>query len=624
MWQEATIENRTDSKARAAAGGCALVLNGCFARACRLCPVLIKNAAVCSLGVQSGVELTVQMERTGEIRTIHFGPDFDELECPTLKMRNTFDDPDGTNPSAAEPLGALAVADLITLPYLNEPAILDALRMRTDAGLVYTNVGTILLAINPFKPLPQLYSTKALHEYRVNGAARAGAPDSTTALPPHVYAVAEAAYRSMRSSMVDRASGGGAAGEIKADQSILVSGESGAGKTETTKILMQYLAVVSSRETGSDAAARGSVSSRRPKSASGSEAVQAMGVERRVLESNPILESFGNARTIRNDNSSRFGKWIEIQFDGRGRLVGAAIRTYLLEKVRLVWQAPDERCYHIFYEMIAGASDENFDKWKLIECDDVTALNQSGCIARRDGVDDSEQLASTMEAVKVMGFSDASFEQTMAMLSALLRLGNLSFDERECDDNVNAATVADVSRPDVEIIAGQLGLDADRFAQTLCVRTVEAEGREMTLAVSAERALNVTRSLVKAMYSKVFDWIVATINLSCGQQAPSNGAQPSRGARGGRGGNGSSEAFIGILDIFGFEVFATNSFEQLMINYTNERMQKNFNDFIFKLEQKEYNEQGISWSFVEFPDNSAVLDLIEGRNGLLKVRAVMV
>ncbi|KAH8065773.1 hypothetical protein JL722_156 [Aureococcus anophagefferens] len=318
----------------------------------------------------------------------------------------------------------------------------------------------------------------------------------------------------MLRGLVDAASG---AASGAADQSILVSGESGAGKTESAKIIMRYLAIAES-------------------------------VERHVLESNPLLESWGNARTLRNDNSSRFGKWIELEFDGVGRLHGANIKTYLLEKVRLVHQAEGERTFHAVYELCNGLeAGEERDAHGLTGCAAPEAWDLLASSSRRDrddGVDDAAMLREVRRAGDVMGIRGDDMRALYACLAGLLRLGNVQFEEEEHATVDNKAVRLHAAGADV------------------------AQGRPQR-----------------------------------------RGAPEARAA-----------AFIGILDIFGFEVFDDgNSFEQLLINYTNERMQKNFNDFVFESEQKEYVAERVEWSFVDFPSNVSVLKLLEGSPGVLKL-----
>jgi len=303
-----------------------------------------------------------------------------------------------------------AIEDLTCLNYLHEPSILNCLQCRFRSGFIYTYTGPILIAINPFKKL-KIYSQDSVQRYRRAGEARmAGQSDST--LPPHVFYVADAAYRNMlQNSQYGRA-----------NQSILVSGESGAGKTETTKFIMRYLADITH-------------SSMKPKDSNNDGQVNKsnnISIEIQVLQSNPILECFGNARTLRNDNSSRFGKFIEILFSSGGgyhyNIVGAVIRTYLLEKVRLVHQGRGERNFHCFYEVIKGGASADRQRWGLTSLDDFHYTNQSGEDSRRDGVEDSEQYKETRAAMNDMGFTSEEQSYILNVVAAVLHIGNLLFD----------------------------------------------------------------------------------------------------------------------------------------------------------------------------------------------------
>jgi len=304
-------------------------------------------------------------------------PHVEDVDLPELKLRNV--------PGQATAEEGKTVQDLIELTHLHEPAILYTLHERYDDSQIYTYTGPILIAINPFWRVP-LYSSSILETYQKDGQCKYADPDHVSTLSPHVYAVADNAYRLMSNP---------ASSELKQDQSILVSGESGAGKTETTKIIMRYLAIVGGRHHSH-------------KEGGGELAVY--GIEQRVLQSNPILEAFGNARTVRNDNSSRFGKFIELHFDGSYLLHGAAIRTFLLEKVRLVRQSPNERNYHVFYMICAGASEEEKERWCLRNMHEYHFMNQSGCYERKDDVYDDQQYQEVREAMGIVGFGEEEVE----------------------------------------------------------------------------------------------------------------------------------------------------------------------------------------------------------------------
>ena len=344
---------------------------------------------------------------------------------PDVKLRNPDDDGGSSG----------AVHDLISLPHLHEPAILHALRLRYGEGTIYTSTGPILIAVNPFRGMDGLYSDSAMEAYRRQGEASAGGnavaltpgkfkngsrgrngPEADreredARLPPHAYATADGAYRAMRRGVEDARLGGGAS-TAPADQSVLVSGESGAGKTVTTKIVLNYLAMLSriaaGDRTGRNSFGRGNGGDVR--------------VERQVLQSNPVLESFGNARTLRNDNSSRFGKYIDVSFSESGRLVGARIDTYLLEKVRLIHPGSGERNYHVFYQLLSGASRRDREELGLdgMGPDDFRMLSGTGVVDRRDGVNDGRMHAEMLEAMVRLEF-------LLACISRLILLNRLHF-----------------------------------------------------------------------------------------------------------------------------------------------------------------------------------------------------
>ncbi|DAZ97943.1 TPA: hypothetical protein N0F65_006368 [Lagenidium giganteum] len=454
------------------------------------------------------------------------------------------------------------VEDLIQLPHLHEPGICHTLNERFKLNEIYTLTGEILLAINPFKNIG-IYSDKIIRKYIRNGDKRV-AGQEVPDMPPHVFSIADKAYRSLMNPLSKNAVG-------TSDQSILVSGESGAGKTESTKFVMEYLATISqSHKSANDDG----------------------NVMKQVLSSNPILESFGNARTIRNDNSSRFGKFIKMQFSDRGALVGASIQTYLLEKVRLAYQAESERNYHIFYEIIAGASSVEKERWKLMAPQKFHYLNQSTCVKRKDGVNDAEQFRILKNAMQVMGFEDEDVESIFVTVAALLHLGNVEIEDKHLGSGVDGSTISASSAESVEQVLSYFEVDREELEQTLCYRKIQAKDEKYSISLLPDAAENVRDALARFIYGKLFDWLVSRINeiIEC---------------------DDSHAGFIGLLDIFGFEDLAHNSFEQLCINYANETLQQHFNLTVLRLEQETYEREQIKWSFINFPDNSACIDLIQ-------------
>ncbi|PKI60874.1 hypothetical protein CRG98_018747 [Punica granatum] len=348
-------------------------------------------------------------------------------------------------------------------------------------------------------------------------------------------------------------------------QAILVSGESGAGKTESTKMLMSYLAFMGGR-----AASEGRT------------------VEQQVLESNPVLEAFGNAKTVRNNNSSRFGKFVELQFDESGRISGAAIRTYLLERSRVCQLSDPERNYHCFY-MLCAAPSEDVEKYKLGDPRNFHYLNQSNCF-EVDGLDDSKEYLATRKAMDVVGISSNEQDAIFRVVAAILHLGNIEFAKGEEADSSEPKN--DESRFHLKMAAALFMCDDKALEDSLCKRVIMTRDEAITKWLNPEAAAVNRDALAKIVYSRLFDWIVERINSSIGQDP-------------------HSKFIIGVLDIYGFESFKTNSFEQFCINLTNEKLQQHFNQHVFKMEQEEYTREEIDWSYIEFIDNQDVLDLIE-------------
>ncbi|KAG2718035.1 hypothetical protein I3760_03G202400 [Carya illinoinensis] len=438
------------------------------------------------------------------------------------------------------------VDDMTKLSYLHEPGVLHNLATRYELNEIYTYTGNILIAVNPFQRLPHLYDTHMMEQYK--GAAFGE-------LSPHVFAVADVAYRAMIN-------------EGKSN-SILVSGESGAGKTETTKMLMRYLAYLGGRS-----------------------GVEGRTVEQQVLESNPVLEAFGNAKTVRNNNSSRFGKFVEIQFDKSGRISGAAVRTYLLERSRVCQISNPERNYHCFY-LLCAAPPEDREKYKLGNPKSFHYLNQSTCF-ELDGVDDGEEYHATRRAMDIVGISEEEQEAIFKVVAAILHLGNIEFAKGE---EIDSSVVKDKqSRHHLNVTAELLECDAKSLEDALIKRVMVTPEEVITRTLDPVAALGSRDALAKTIYSRLFDWIVDKINNSIGQDP-------------------NSKSLIGVLDIYGFESFKQNSFEQFCINFTNEKLQQHFNQHVFKMEQEEYTKEEINWSYIEFVDNQDVLDLIEKKPG---------
>ncbi|KAH9659152.1 Myosin-11 [Citrus sinensis] len=443
-----------------------------------------------------------------------------------------------------EPAGG--VDDMTKLSYLHEPGVLRNLKTRYELNEIYTYTGNILIAINPFQRLPHIYDAHMMQQYK-------GAPFGE--LSPHVFAVADVAYRAM-------------VNEGKSN-SILVSGESGAGKTETTKMLMRYLAFLGGRT-----------------------ATEGRTVEQQVLESNPVLEAFGNAKTVRNNNSSRFGKFVEIQFDKQGRISGAAIRTYLLERSRVCQISSPERNYHCFY-LLCNAPQEEVERYKLGNPKTFHYLNQSTCF-ELVGVSDAHDYLATRRAMDIVGISEKDQEAIFRVVAAILHIGNIEFSKgKEVDSSIPKD---DQAKFHLKTAAELLMCDPVALEDALCKRIMITPEEVIKRSLDPQSALVSRDGLAKTIYSRLFDWLVDKINSSIGQDP-------------------NSKSLIGVLDIYGFESFKSNSFEQFCINFTNEKLQQHFNQHVFKMEQEEYTKEEIDWSYIEFVDNQDVLDLIEKKPG---------
>ncbi|XP_038720466.1 myosin-12 isoform X1 [Tripterygium wilfordii] len=438
------------------------------------------------------------------------------------------------------------VDDMTKLAYLHEPGVLHNLTCRFALNEIYTYTGSILIAVNPFRRLPHLYDIHMMEQYK--GAAFGE-------LSPHLFAVADTCYRAMINE--------------QGSQSILVSGESGAGKTETTKMLMRYLAFMGGRS-----------------------GVEGRTVEQQVLESNPVLEAFGNAKTVKNNNSSRFGKFVEIQFDKHGKISGAAVRTYLLERSRVCQVSDPERNYHCFY-MLCAAPPEDVKKFKLGDPRTFRYLNQTNCYEVAN-VDDAREYLETRNAMDIVGISQDEQEAIFRVVAAILHLGNIDFIKGK---EVDSSKVKDEkSRYHLQTAAELLMCNEKALEDSLCKRVIVTPDGNITKPLDPNQAALSRDALAKTVYSRLFDWIVDKINNSIGQDP-------------------NAVSIIGVLDIYGFESFKINSFEQLCINLTNEKLQQHFNQHVFKMEQEEYTREEINWSYVEFVDNQDVLDLIEKKPG---------
>uniref|UniRef100_A0AC35EU69 Myosin-VIIa n=1 Tax=Panagrolaimus sp. PS1159 TaxID=55785 RepID=A0AC35EU69_9BILA len=443
------------------------------------------------------------------------------------------------------PTSIQGVEDMIQLGDLHEAGILRNLFVRYKEKLIYTFTGSILVAVNPYTSLP-IYTGETVRLYRHK---RIGE------LPPHIFAIADNSYSNMRNT--------------QRDQCVIISGESGAGKTESTKLVLQFLATVSGQHSW---------------------------IEQQVLEANPIMEAFGNAKTIRNDNSSRFGKYIDIHFNASGAIEGAKIEQYLLEKSRIVSQANEERNYHIFYCMLAGLSTEEKKELELTTAGDYHYLSQGRCLTA-DGRNDASDFSEIRSALKVLMFKEPEIWSIFKILAALLHLGNVKY-QASMLSNLEVTEIID--KENITRIANLLQLKPSALTTALTTRSIVTVNERVVSRLGAAQALDVRDGLVKHIYGRLFVHIVRRINDAI--------YKPQKGA------DRRYRTSIGILDIFGFENFKHNSFEQLCINFANEHLQQFFVQHVFKLEQAEYDGQDINWRKIEFIDNQSALDLIAVRS----------
>jgi len=433
------------------------------------------------------------------------------------------------------------VDDMVLLSKITESSIVENLKKRFMDDCIYTYIGPVLISVNPFKQLP-IYTGREIDQYQ--GAA-------SYENPPHVYALSDDMYRNMLIDMENHC--------------VIISGESGAGKTVAAKYIMGYIAKVSG----------------------GGPKVQIQHVKDIILESNPLLEAFGNAKTVRNNNSSRFGKYVEIQFSRSGAPTGGKISNFLLEKSRVVSQNSNERNFHVYYQLLTGAPREMHESYGLTNPEYYYYLNQSGTY-KVDGTDDKKEFQDTMHAMSVMGMTEQDKNNVLSIVAGILHLGNISFKE--------SGNYAAVSQDQyLDFPAYLLGIHKDMLKRKLTSRSMDSkwggksENIEVTLNI--EQATYTRDALAKALYSRIFDYLVTVVNTAME--------------------NKQVDINVGILDIYGFEIFQKNGFEQFCINYVNEKLQQIFIELTLKAEQEEYVMEGISWKPIEYFNNKIVCELIE-------------
>ncbi|XP_056095341.1 unconventional myosin-IXb isoform X13 [Rhinichthys klamathensis goyatoka] len=475
----------------------------------------------------------------GSIRYVHLPAVANEQEAKRLVAR-------GFLPPKQEDF-----EDLCNLPVLSEDSILDNLRNRFQKKKIYTYAGSILVAINPFKFLP-IYNPKYVKMYENHQLGK---------LEPHIFAIADVAYYAMLRKHVN--------------QCIVISGESGSGKTQSTNFLIHCLTALSQKG-------------------------YASGVERTILGAGPVLEAFGNAKTAHNNNSSRFGKFIQVNYLESGVVRGAVVEKYLLEKSRLVSREKNERNYHVFYYLLVGASEDERRDFKLLQPEEYFYLKQQNFVME-DADDLRHDFERLQQAMEMVGFLPATKRQIFSVLSAILYLGNVTYSQKSSGREEGL----DVGPPEVlSTLSDLLKVKEELLVEALTKRKTVTVNDKLILPYSHSEAITARDSMAKSLYSALFDWIVLRINHALLNKKDME--------------ESVSCLSIGVLDIFGFEDFETNSFEQFCINYANEQLQYYFNQHIFKLEQEEYQSEGITWHNIDYTDNVGCIHLISKKpTGLL-------
>uniref|UniRef100_A0A3Q3R3Q5 Unconventional myosin-Ib n=1 Tax=Monopterus albus TaxID=43700 RepID=A0A3Q3R3Q5_MONAL len=443
----------------------------------------------------------------------------------------------------------IGVGDMVLLEPLSEDSFLENLKKRFDHSEIYTYIGSVVISMNPYRSLP-IYTPDKVEEYRNRNFYE---------LSPHIYALADEAYRSLR--------------DQDKDQCILITGESGAGKTEASKLVMSYVAAVCGK---------------------GQEVNK---VKEQLLQSNPVLEAFGNAKTVRNDNSSRFGKYMDIEFDFKGDPLGGVISNYLLEKSRVVKQPRGERNFHVFYQLLSGASDDTLKKLRLHR--DVSKYNYLSLdSAVVSGLDDAANFRTVRNAMQIVGFMEDEVQSVLQLVAAVLKLGNIEFKPESRCNGTDESRIKD--KNDLKEMCELLGIEQSVLERAFSYRTVEAKLEKVSTTLNVAQAYYARDALAKNLYSRLFTWLVTRINESIKAQTKTR------------------HKVMGVLDIYGFEIFEDNSFEQFIINYCNEKLQQIFIELTLREEQEEYVREGIEWTNIEYFNNAVICDLIENnKNGIL-------
>ncbi|EED91560.1 predicted protein, partial [Thalassiosira pseudonana CCMP1335] len=474
----------------------------------------------------------------------------------------------------------IGIPDVLHLPNVTEASLLHALRVRYNREEIYTSAGPILMSVNPYKMITLGVSGEDLYsDQRIN------------ALPCHLFQVADRAYNSLLSS------------------SVIISGESGAGKTEATKKIMQYLARITKGKGGGGSCSRAE---------GGGNIKMASTLEDRVLSSNPLLESFGNARTLKNDNSSRFGKFIKISFNTEtGAIVGASISNYLLEKTRITTQIEGERNYHIFYQIFSGADESILEKFGLEN--GIAGFRYLGNRATLKSRRDATAYEETMGCLDMIGLSDEDKNEVLGIIAAVLHIGNIDFEAKNENGDSGHGENAQMTSSSAESLkkaCALLGLEETKVSEAMLTKLLTVGGKTIHKPQDVAQASDKRDAFAKLVYSNLFLWMVNRINATLASEDAMSAndsvefSPPPLAYKA-----PISTGFIGVLDIYGFENFESNGFEQLLINYANEKLQRHFNRHIFEVEQNLYSSEGVDWSYITFNDNRPCLELIEGGAG---------
>uniref|UniRef100_A0A914WQU5 Myosin heavy chain n=1 Tax=Plectus sambesii TaxID=2011161 RepID=A0A914WQU5_9BILA len=449
--------------------------------------------------------------------------------------------------------------DMANLTFLNEASVLTNLKERYAAMMIYTYSGLFCVVINPYKRLP-IYTESVIKHFM--GKRR-------NEMPPHLFATSDEAYRNM---VQDRE-----------NQSMLITGESGAGKTENTKKVISYFAIVGATQNAAG----------KEKAGGGAKGGT---LEEQIVQTNPVLEAFGNAKTVRNNNSSRFGKFIRVHFSGSGKLAGGDIEHYLLEKSRVVRQAQGERSYHIFYQIMSGFDPKLREKLQLTN--DLKYYHfVSQAELTIEGVNDKEEMGLTQEAFDIMGFEDWETECLYKNAAGMMHMGEMKFKQRPREEQAEADGDEDAKNAGI-----CFGVDAEAFLKALTKPRVRVGTEWVNKGQNLEQVSWAVSGLAKAIYARMFHWLIRRCNKTLDAKAMER------------------KYFIGVLDIAGFEIFDFNSFEQLWINFVNEKLQQFFNHHMFVLEQEEYKREGIQWTFIDFGlDLQSCIELIEKPLGIISM-----